>query len=592
MAAVLAAGAAFLRATVGAAPPRALTADRVLLNGKILTVDANDSVTEAVAIKGGRILAVGTNREIEELAGPETERVDLLGLTATPGLLDAHCHLAYGGVDRLYRVDLSYPEVKSIADAVAKVKEQAAKTQAGAWIMGWGWDEGKLAERRYIYASDLDPVSPDHPVYLMHTTTHYGVGNSLALRLAGITKDTPDPPGGTIDRRPDGTPTGVLKDAAQYLGAHLVPQVTAEQWQEAIRRLAPEFNKEGMTGLKEAGIEPEIWDAYQKVLAEGALTVRVFALWEAGDSLDETRAQIARLGPFAKPYRSTGDDHLVPGGIKLHMDGSGGARTAWLYDEWNRNYREKDAGNRGFPAHEPDVIREQIRLYHDAGLHMTIHSVGDRAIDWVVDSYALALERNPIHGLRHGISHANIPTDHALDCMVELQRKYDAGFPEPSATFMWWIGDTYAANFGPERSRRLNPFKTFLERGIRWAGSSDFNSTPFPARYGLWASMARETLLGTYGNPYGSDQAIDIRHALRSYTLWAARQMFLEDRIGSIEPGKYADIAVWNKNLYSSPLADIKDLACQMTLFEGKIVYRAPGSRVTVSKRDPGARRD
>lgn len=571
--------AAHLLAGAGPASSAAV-ADRVLVNGRIITVDARDSIAEAVAIRDGRIVAVGTNREIEALAGPGADRIDLGGLTATPGLLDAHCHFASGGVDRLFVVDLGYPEVKSVADAVAKVAGQAARTKAGTWIRGRGWDEGKLAERRYIYASDLDAVSTDHPVWLTHTTGHYGAANSLALRLAGITKDTPDPPGGTIDRRPDGTPTGVLKEAAASLVARLVPPVTAEQWQAAIRNLSREFNEEGMTGLKEPGIGPEMWDAYQRVLAEGALTVRVFALWSGGDSLDETRALISRVGPSTKPYRSTGDDHLVSGGIKLFMDGSGGARTAWLYDEWNRNYREKDTGNRGYPAVAPEVIREEIRLYHEAGLHVSVHAIGDRAIDWVADSYALALRNKPTRGLRHGIIHANIPTDHAIETMARLQRDYDAGYPEPSSTFMWWIGDTYAGNFGPERCRRLDPFRTFLSKGIRWAGGSDFDVTPFPARYGIWAAMARETLLGTYGpDPYGRDEAVDVRTALRSYTIWAARQMFLEDKIGSVEVGKYADIAVWDRDPYRVPAADVKDLKCEMTLFQGKVVYRAGRGR-------------
>jgi predicted amidohydrolase YtcJ len=565
-----------LSLTIAAASSGAgLVADRVLVNGRIITVDARDSIAEAVAIKDGRIVAVGANREIEALAGPGTERIDLHGLTATPGLLDAHCHFASGGFDRLFAVDVSYPGTKTIAEAVARVKEKAEGTKTGAWITGRGWDEGKLADRRYIHASDLDAASADHPVWLTHTTGHYGVANSVALKLAAITRETPDPPGGTIDRYPDGAPTGVLKEAAASRVTRLVPEVTMEQWEEAIRSLAREFNREGMTGLKDPGIGPDVWDAYQRVLAEGALSVRVFALWRGGGSLDETRAQIARVGPFTKPYRSTGDDHLVSGGIKLFMDGSGGARTAWLYDDWNRNSRETDAGNHGYPAADPELLRQQISLYHDAGLHVSVHAIGDRAIDWVVDSYQLALQRNPIRGLRHGIIHANIPTDHAIETMATLQKNYDAGFPEPSSTFMWWIGDTYAGNFGPQRCLRLDPFRTFLTKGIRWAGGSDFDVTPFPARYGVWAAMARETLLGVYGsNPYGEAEAVDVRTALRSYTIWAARQMFLEDRIGSIEVGKYADIAVWDKDPYTAPTAAIKDLKCRMTLFQGRVVYQ------------------
>jgi len=566
-----------LAALASSAEAAGVFADRVLVNGRVITVDARDTVAEAVAIRDGRILAIGTSAEIRALVGPATETIDLQGRTATPGLIDAHCHFADGGVQRS-SLDLGYPAVESVADAVAALRERAGRTKPGAWIEGRGWDEGKLTERRYIVAADIDPVSAGHPVWLTHTTGHYGVANSAALKLAGITKDTPDPAGGTIDRGADGAPTGVLKESAMALVTRLVPAPSPEQRLEGIRAFARDFNKEGMTGLKDPGIGEDEWEAYQRALAEGALSVRVFALWHGGETVEEARQRIVRIAPFTRPYRSTGDDHLVSGGVKLFMDGSGGARTAWMYDEWNKNAVEVDAGNRGYPAAEPDVRREQIRLYHDAGIHVSTHAVGDRAIDWVVDSYALALEKKPTPGLRHGIIHANIPTDHALDRMAELQRTYDAGFPEPSATFAWWIGDNYAGNFGTLRSLRLNPFRSFLERGIRWAAGSDYYVTPFPARYGLWAAMARETLLGRYGaTPFGTAQAVDVRTALRSHTIWAARQMFLEKKTGSIEVGKYADIAVWDKDLYASSVADIKDLECLMTLFQGEVVHRAAG---------------
>lgn len=560
--------------------PEGAAADRILVNGNIITVDADDSLAEAIAIKDGRIVAVGSNAEIEALAGETTERIDLSGKTATPGLLDAHCHCSWGGADLLYLLNLSYPNVESVTDVVGMVDEQREVLEDGGWIQGHGWDEGKLAERRYIYASDLDAVSPENPVWLMHTMGHYGVANALALQLAEVTKETPDPPGGTIDRYPDGRPTGVLKESAMALVTNLIPPTTAEELRRGIEHIAKELNKEGMTGLKDPGIGLAEWEGYQRVLEDGGLSVRVFALWRVGASLaaratvEDARSLAARIGPFTKPYLSTGDDHLISGGVKMFIDGSGGARTAWLYDEWNKNQTDLDEGNRGYPISDPATVREQIRLFHRAGIHTSVHSIGDRAIDWVVDSYAMALEETPTTGLRHGIIHTNIPTDHALDEMARMQEQYDAAYPEPSATFMWWIGDTYAGNFGVERAARLNPFKTFLERGIQWADGSDFNVTPFPARYGLWASVARKTLLGNYGEtPWGMDESVDIRTALRSRTIWAAHQMFLEDVIGSIEVGKYADIAVWDQDLYTIPVDAIKDLECQMTLFNGEVVF-------------------
>ncbi len=569
---------AFLTVALSAcASPERPTADLVLLDGNVITVDADDRIAEAVAIQDRRIVAVGTSAEIAAWIGDDTRSVDLAGRTVTPGLLDAHAHFNRGGADRLYVVDLSYPRVESVSDIVDTVRARVANAEPGGWVRGRGWDEGKLAELRYVYAEDLDAVAPEHPVWLTHTMGHYGVANSRALELAGITRDTPDPPGGTIDRLSDGEPSGVLKESAQGLVSDLIPAHSDEQVREGMAALADALNAEGMTGVKDPGISERAWDAYQRVLEEGDLSVRVFALWRGGGSVDDTRELIERIRDSARPYESTGDDHVISGGVKLYIDGSGGARTAWLYDEWNRERTEIDLGNYGYPTTDPDVIREQIRLLHDAGIHVSVHSIGDRAIDWTVDSFWEALEANPTNGLRHGIIHANIPTAHAIERMATMQARFDAAYPEPSPTFTWWIGDTYAGNFGPERSLRLNPFQTFLENGIRWASGSDYSVTPFAARYGIWASVARETLLGVYGpNPYGLDEAVDVRTALRSFTIWTARQMFLEDAIGSIEVGKYADLAVWDRDWYSIPTAELADAVCVMTIFNGEVVYERP----------------
>jgi predicted amidohydrolase YtcJ len=209
-------------------------------------------------------------------------------------------------------------------------------------------------------------------------------------------------------------------------------------------------------------------------------------------------------------------------------------------------------------------------------VHVSTHAIGDRAIDWVIDTYDGMLRAKPARGLRHGIIHANTPTDRAIDVMARLQRDHDAGYPESSAGFMWWIGDNYAGNLGPVRNRRLKPFQTYVRKGVQWAGGSDYPVTPFAARYGLWASVARETLNGTYGTtPFGADESVNVKTALRSYTIWAAHSLFLEDRVGSIEVGKDADLAVWDRNPYEVPSAALKDLRCEMTLVGGREVYRA-----------------
>jgi predicted amidohydrolase YtcJ len=559
---------------VACAPNDADDADIVLLNGNVITVDSTDRIAQAVAIKDGRIVAVGSDSAISAMAGAGTERIDLAGATVTPGLMDAHMHFSGGAWERMYVLDVN---ATTIAEVRSRLKARADSAPAGSWVLGRGWDEGKLEERRLVTAQDIDDVSAGHPVILGHTTGHYLTANTAAMQAAKITRETPDPPGGTIDRYPDGTPTGVLKEAAMGLVAPLVPGETPDQMRAAMRVLARELNAEGMTGVKDPGILQANWDAYKALAAEDSLPLRVFALWQGGQSMDAANKLISERAAMTRPWESTGDDHVIAGGVKLYIDGSGGARTAWLYGDWNMNLTEVDRGNSGYPAFSPDTLRAMVKAYHDAGFHVSVHSIGDRAIDWTMDSYAEALNANPQQGRRHGIIHANIPTDRALDMMADFQRRFDSAYPEPSATFMWWIGDTYAGNFGAARNARLNPFKTFETRGIRWAGGSDFPVTPFAARYGLWASVAREPLLGVHGKEaFGNAESVDVRAALRSFTINAAHQMFLEKKVGSIEVGKYADLAVWDRDLYSVSLDQLKEIQCVMTVFNGRVVYRRP----------------
>ncbi len=544
----------------------------ILLHGRILTVDSRDSIAEGLAIRDGKIIAVGTDRDMLRLAGAATQRIDLHGRTATPGLVDSHAHIADAGVQQLYHVHLS--DASAVAEVVRRVQAGIAGLKPGEWLQGDGWDEGKLAERRYLTAADLDRVSPQNPVWLMHTTGHYGVGNSAALRLANITAASKDPPAGTIDRDAGGLPTGVLKESAMDAVVDLIPPPTPQQQRDGILKSIDDLHSEGITAVKDPEIGQPVWEAYRELLRADKLSEHVCVLWYAGTTLASARAALARIQGLPKPPQSLGDGRLLSCGAKIFMDGSGGARTAWLNREWHKNSTEIDQGNFGYPATDPEVYRQMVRLFHQAGVHVGTHAIGDRAIDWVVDTYAQVLSETPTMGLRHSIIHANIPSDHAVEVMAALEKRYDAAYPEAQAPFMWWIGDTYAGNFGPERSLRLVPLETFLKSGIRWAGGSDYSVTPIAARYGLWASVERETLKGTYGaHPFGTAESVDIHAALRSYTAWGARQLFLDDRIGSLEVGKDADIAVWDRDMYTIPAAELRRLKCTMTLLHGQVVF-------------------
>jgi predicted amidohydrolase YtcJ len=568
------------------------SADLLLLHGRILTVDAQDSIAQAIAIRDGVIVKVGTDAEILDLVGkkPGVRVIDLHGHIATPGLIDTHAHIADGGVQELYGVKLS--DATSVAEVVVRVKAKIALVKPGEWVTGSGWDEGKLTEHRYVTAADLDAVSPDNPVWLSHTTGHYGVANSLALKLARITTTTSDPTAGTIDRDSHGKPTGVLKeDSAMEPVTRLIPPTTPGQMREGILYIQKVLLSEGMTAVKDPDIHQLHWDAYKSLLDQGQLKERVCVLWHAGSTLDSAAKALADINSVPRLPATLGNDHLLSCGVKIYMDGSGGARTGWVYDDWLRNATTPDvtssgAPNRGYPQLDPDVYRKMVRLFHQNGVPVGTHAVGDCAMDWVVDTYALVEKEQPHPGLRHSIIHANLPTPHAIDVMAELQKKYDAAYPELQPGFLWWIGDIYAASYGPKRGEHLEPLKTLSAHGILWSGGSDYFVTPVAPRYGLWASAARETAKGTYGlHPFGMAEAIDMHTALRSYTAWGSRQMFLEDKIGTLEAGKRADMAVWDRDLYGIPADQIKDIKCLMTLIDGAVVYVAQGSPVAVEGR-------
>ena len=315
--------------TTARSPQAQAPADLALINGSVITVDGRDSVAQAVAIAGGKIVAVGTTDQIRARIGSVTEVIDLHGRAVTPGLIDTHVH--FSEADALFTIDLGDPSVKSINDVRTRVAAQVAKLKPGEWVRGRGWDEGKFAERRYLTAADLDTVAPNNPVWLMQTTGHYGVANSYAMKMAEVRKDTPDPPAGTIDRSSDGAPTGVMKEAAMGLVTPLVPPLSRDQQKQGLVKIIGDFNREGMTGAKDPGIGQAKWEIYQELLRENRLTVRVFALWSGARRLEDRAAVLARAQADPRQAGLAGDATLISGGVKMFMDGSGGARTAWMH---------------------------------------------------------------------------------------------------------------------------------------------------------------------------------------------------------------------------------------------------------------------
>ena len=297
--------------------------DILLINGNIITMGDDDPIVEAVSIRGNEIVAIGTTTEVTESAGPDTQIIDLGGLTVTPGLIDVHNHFAWRAFDKYFSLNLSYPGVTSIDDVLARIKEAVEVRDPDEWIIGAEWDAGKLAEGRDISATDLDAVSPNHPVWLLHASAHYGVANSRALELAGISDSTNAPEGGVIARDDEGNPTGILTDQAMNLIGEVTPAATTEQFDEATTHLMRQLNAEGITTIKDPEIDQRHWDAYKQIQSRGDLTVRVFALWGRPDTMADANELLERIAPITHPQSGSGDDHLISGGVKLYIDGSG-----------------------------------------------------------------------------------------------------------------------------------------------------------------------------------------------------------------------------------------------------------------------------
>lgn len=554
------------------APP---PADTVLRGGTILTVDAKDRVVQAMAIRGGRIVMLGSDRAIRAFIGKRTKVIELAGRTATPGMIDAHAHALGGGIDEVANLQLG--EASSVADFLARVKARAAELPPGAWITGSGWNESRIAEHHPPSLAQLDAVSDGHPVALGNTTGHYTLVNSAVLKLAGITAQTPDPAGGRYDKDAGGALNGVLYDSAQDVLDKLVPPVDAATRDKGLQHLIAGALSEGLTGFKDPGIDRVGWDVYARAAKAAALPMHVCTLVSARTDMMTARAAVDDYRQRKREVAALKGRGLDVCGVKIFLDGSGAGRTAWMYQPFETDASHANPGT-GFAMMEADVYRRMVDLFTKEGVPIGTHAIGDRAIDTAVDAYAAALKRwskgGPKQGLRHSLIHANLPTDHALDVMADLQKRYDSGYPETQAEFLWFLGDALAAGWGPERSHKMMPYATYVKRGILYSDGSDYPVTPYAPRYGLWSSVAREPDGDRFGKvPFGTAEAVDIRTALKSHTIWAARQLFLEKQTGSLEVGKLADVAVWDRNPYAVATAQLKDMRCMMTLFGGKIVF-------------------
>lgn len=527
-------------------------ADLILRNGEIITLDQHLTVVEALAVKDGKVLRTGSNSEISSMASPHTRVIDLDGRAVTPGLISTHDHFLEHGVAAEFVSDIRYPRAKNLRDIAHIIAERVAETEKGKWIIATGWDETLLEEHRFPNRWDLNPVSPENPVWIRRVF-EMGVANSRALEAAGITSETPDPLLGKIDRNEDGEPTGLLRGRARDLVLRAIPPWTLGEKERAIRRACRDFLAQGITAVIEPGILMPELEAYRGIHRKGGLTVRIFVQYGFLHDVDEVTEAIHKV-------EVGGDDELRVIGLKFAVDGGVGPRTALMYEPF-----EEQPDNRGTQLIDGEMLKEMARIGHEAGFQVAIHAIGDRAIDIAMDAYEHAQESSPRLDPRHQIVHCYFPSEKALRQIKKLGVVVNTQAP-----FLYWLGDSFLESVGPERSARCIPLRTMLQRGIPVGNSHDATVTPPSPTIGLYASVARRTIKGEI---IGLEEAVTPLQALQTYTTLAAKHAFMEEKIGSLEPGKYADIAVWNENPLKVETDSIKDLEVEMTLVEGAIRY-------------------
>lgn len=534
-------------------------ADMILHNGDIWCGYA-DARAEAVAIWEGKVLATGKSADMLQLRGAATKVIDLKGRFATPGLNDDHLHFMALGQTMLW-IDASPAAAPTLKSLQEKIRERAAETPAGGWIMARGYDQVKLDIGRHPDRSELDEAAPDHPVLLVRVCGHVTLGNSKALELAGIDENTPVPAGGVIEKV-NGRLTGLVAETAQEALLSAPPPPTVEELIEACDRAGKYLLSQGITSCMDAAVGmiagfDEI-RAFHLAKRAGKLPVRVWQVLLG----DPDRSIVERCFETGL-VSGVGDEMLRVGAVKIFLDGSAGGRTAWM-----RKPYPGDDGSTGVQVLPDDVLEDLVSKYHGMGYQLACHAIGDGAIEQLLTAYEKALAAEPDPDRRHRIEHCGYSDED------QHQRMKAAGvYPCPQQVFVYDFGDSYISVLGEERTKSCYPLRTWTDLGLRPATGSDSpvcKPDPWPNLYNM---ITRKTWKGTVMD---AEQCVTIEEALRAYTEYSAFSQKAEKEKGRLIAGQLADIAVFSRNLLTAtPDEILHDTHCEMTILGGRVAYRA-----------------
>jgi predicted amidohydrolase YtcJ len=538
-------------AFVGKVEAQMVAADLVIINAHVRTMDEGRPEAEAVAVIGNRIVAVGSTAEIKRLVGPNTRVIDAGGRLVLPGFNDAHVHFISGGF-QLANIDLR--DAATPQEFAERIRRFSEKLPKGRWITGGDWDHERWPGAPLPTKELIDPFTPDRPVFVNRLDGHMALANSYVLKLAGITRATPDPPGGQIVRDPrTGEPTGILKDAAMGLVYRVMPEPSFEEKLEAARRATDYAASLGVTSVQDMSAGADV-GVYQTLLERGELKTRIYAVsplpqWE----------RLKAVGVRA----AFGSPMLRIGGLKGFADGSLGSTTALFFEPYN------DAPHtRGLATDEMPHMLERVRGADRAGLQVMIHAIGDRANHEILSIYEQVARENGERDRRFRIEHAqhlraqDIPRfgrDHVIASMQPYHAIDDGRWAEK--------------RIGPERIKTSYAFRSLIDSGAVLAFGSDWTVAPLNPLLGIYAAVTRRTLDGKNPNGWVPEQKISVEEAVRAYTVGSAYAEFAEKEKGRIAPGMLADMVLLSEDIFRIDPVEIEKTRVLLTIVNGRIVY-------------------